>query len=291
MTFLRLLLNGILLLGLTVIAGAQNNDVQPTTEATSDAPVQGSAEYVMQLLDNAIWIPDGKVASKQIYVFAAPWCPYCAELYKNSRLVGNQAQLRWIELDARDDYNEDFIGEIAKTRSSKLLLTMYGLKHVAHDDAGPFGKSADWFNTAVYFALRSLNPAWKGGYPTLMWLDAAGIYHVANRTQLTEALKTVVARPQAAEIHPIGLDMMDLQRAIPVHQQSLSVLVQKAHIYVAPSTKAPVEQDAQLGYSAKVKSIVHVGSEVWVEMDKATPVKAGENGFFFRAQDVQLRDQ
>lgn len=273
----------------SVRAGQQPTGPGLSREGPVETPAQNSAEYVMQLLDNAIWIPDGKVASKQIYVIAAPWCPYCAELYRNTRLVANQVQLRWIESNSRDDYNADFIGEIANAPTPEILLAMYGPKRVAHRDAGPIGKRADAYNTAVATTLQSLNPSWSGGYPSLVWLDTAGTYHIQNRAHLAEAIKSVTARPWAASVHPIGFDMMKITRVPPKHADAAVYIARAAaHLYWDPSTKAPIVGDLKNdGKTYKIKSLVTINGNIWVEINTTFP-SAGDYGWFLRAEDIKL---
>ncbi len=62
-------------------------------------------ERMLELFDNAAWVPIGPKTDKIVYVMAAPWCPYCKALFLHIRGAQMPVQFRWIFAWPRDGRN------------------------------------------------------------------------------------------------------------------------------------------------------------------------------------------
>lgn len=199
-------------------APAANSTPPPPPAAEEKPPVKDpldrSADTVMRLLDNAIWIPDGQASQKQIYVISAPWCPYCQKVYQSTRTLGKKVQLRWIEMSGSHNDSLSYIGAIAQTRDPKLLDSMYKYVNPSPASSMTIAQNADAYNSivgsAIEIALCYPQRAKCSGFPLLIWLEADGVHAGRWNTNVESILPAIVDRPQAAAIKPEGLNYLDI---------------------------------------------------------------------------------
>jgi hypothetical protein len=112
-------------------SGLTRRAVLPLLAAGLSIPQLGwaAAETTPTLIDalyNLPWIPDGTPWQRHAYVIAAPWCPWCKDLYRETRETVSKVQLRWIEAGGdRGDKWAAYDFALARSRDPRMLAEIY----------------------------------------------------------------------------------------------------------------------------------------------------------------------
>ena len=88
-----------LAVALTILAAGTGwgTDVSAANDGRAPGPMQQLAESILTDIGQASWIAEGK-GPHVVYIFFDPNCPYCHNLYINTRaqVKAGKLQLRWI---------------------------------------------------------------------------------------------------------------------------------------------------------------------------------------------------
>lgn len=226
---------------------------------------------LMNTLDGSIWIADGRTASKQIYVIAAPWCPYCRALYQSTRGMEDKVQIRWIEADGRDDDGVSFVGLTAANPSPDLLAAMYGPRPVRpHAVPSPLRQNvAAYTEGLAQFMWRNLNRITHGefgGYPTLIWMEADGIHGGGHDVQVASVIDRVVERPQGVAPTPAGKGLVELKFSRqPILSDQYCAALPSVRGRALPDEHAPPSLILRKGLCLTAVNLVVIDGERWIE--------------------------
>ncbi len=248
-------------------------------ETAPDRPRPGvkTEEELLAALDNSIWIPDGPVSDKQLYIIAGPCCGYSQALYRISRNLTNHVQFRWVEMAPTDKSKcLEYLGESAMPRNTGLLAKMYetlaepaALPTALRDNAIRWNAGVE---SAIAAILRELDPAHGKAisYPTLVWLAKDGV-HVSVRpdqpNSVSAILESVVSRPEAAAITPAARILVTASYQIqPIPPKFYLAKEPEVGIYALPDVKAQLiyTLPKDRGYRGIRRVIWH--GESWIEI-------------------------
>ncbi|HUE02215.1 MAG TPA: hypothetical protein VMR62_21780 [Bryobacteraceae bacterium] len=274
-------------------AWGQENRAPMQPEAPADHSAR-HAMYLMRLLDNAIWIPDGQASQKQLYVFVAPWCGYSQKAYMLTRGLGNKVQIRWIVTGGRDRNSYNFIAAAALQRDPQLLETMYKYVRQAPEASQDVGKNSSDYNymTQEAFAVSGCSNHWNcAGFPTFAWLQADGVHYGDSTTDVPSILSSIVERPEAASIRPGGLDYLavnclDAGVALqPIRPDYYFSNLKIARGHARPDAGSPIIEFLPKDKGHKASAQVVVDGERWIRL---CVDKKCDWAPFFREKDVYL---
>ncbi|MBI4693409.1 MAG: hypothetical protein HY749_05250 [Gammaproteobacteria bacterium] len=244
------------------------------------APSRAAGEIAddpLAVLDDALWIPDGPDNARHLYVIGAPWCAYCATVYRETRKVTGRVQLRWLETGAEeDDRSLRFVAEAALGRDPSTLAALYAGKKGAP-------KALDMPPLVIENARRCQRFAAKR---VMNWLRAAGgrgpvaypqlVYRREDRTVLSvgaprsleKLLAAIVPRPAAKTVQSrLGplLDMHYTRR--PVAAAPYFAKRDATRVYCLPDPRAIPIVELATGEGYNALSITEVpGGGKWLEL-------------------------
>ncbi len=271
--------------GILRVSGA--DAVQPSVKTDAE---------LFSALDNSIWIADGKVADKQVYVISAPWCAFCRGLYQRAGRYTDQVQFRWIETGATDPSSSDSIAEAATRRDGSVLNRMYETREAPPGADATIRENANRYNFMVERAIEArvaaLSPMKSDtgtGYPMLLWMSKDGVrVQIGVPDRLDTLVGSVVARPDAAAITPVGLDFLKVQyRSEPPLPGFVFAKTDGLQMFSFPDAKSQLVRVLGKGGGMTALRRVKVNGEVWVELSvwkssTGTPAP----GLFVREADV-----
>lgn len=273
-----LLLSALTVGSTALVGGDQNLAVKTDSE-------------MLEALDNSIWIPDGKVAEKQVYILAAPWCGVCQKLYQTSAAYRNRVQFRWIETGAADATSEEAVAEAAMLRNISVLDRMYGTLENPKWADPALRENALRYNSAVETAVREAVDKLigrRGGYPTIIWLANDRVHVLAGMpTDLSPVVNSAVARPEAAAIVPRGVKLLNAHyMAETVPHEVYRMVRDGVEMFALPDASSQLVARINKGVGYWAIRRATVDEEGWIELQyyKDTP-----RGYFVRERDVERR--
>lgn len=251
---------------------------------------------MLPILDNSIWIPDGKISEKQIYVIAGPCCGFSQDFYLRSRNYGDRVQFRWVETSP--DPNARCLGYLAETATTTnpdVLSRMY--QSMANPSPVPavIRENAIRWNRGVMFAINGMRVKLDAGhnhdwlFPVLIWLSKDGVKVVARPApgQLEEIVESVVARPEAAHIAPAGRQFLKRAYKVePVPSTRLFAREDGVKLFMLPDEASqPILAFAKDHSGWSPTGQVTIDGERWFVLP-ALSTETWVPGFFVRADQV-----
>lgn len=252
--------------------------VFPVSAQNHTSPGVKTEAELLAALDNSLWVADGKPAEKQIYVLAAPWCGHSQSLYKLSRKMTSQVQFRWIETAPRSIEDEDNVADAAVRQNATVLDRMYEKTVDPPHAEAQLRNNAVRYNTGVDFAtgdmiddlMKVQEPEHGGehGVPTLIWLSKDGVRVFSGEPErLDTIVKSVVARPQAANISPAGRKFLSADyhfESIPAKDFFAKADGTKLFSFPDSSSQVVLYLAKNIGRTGNRR--VTVGGETWIEL-------------------------
>jgi hypothetical protein len=233
------------------------------------SPPPKTESELLTVLDNSIWIADGKPSDKQIYLIAGPCCGYSQALYYRSRQLGNKVQLRWIE----DPWPKDqrclgYVAEAAMKNDASVLVDMYRAHAAPESVPQGIKDNAIQWNSDVFETVLAFRQVSSMPFPTAVWLSKDGV-RIAERPESLDAIaQTVAPRPEAANLTPASRRFLSAE----YHFESIPRRIHAAYSGGTKVFSQPASSSRLLGYLDKdrgnpAKGRVTVGNETWIELD------------------------
>jgi hypothetical protein len=253
--------------------------------AASRAGAEGSGSDLLAALYDLSWVADGRSDAHQAYVIYAPWCPVCKHLYRVSRsLVGN-LQLRWVPSGTRDERSRMNNERIATSRDHRQLDQLFS----TGDASGSGNRFAVDFNESVIYAETGAINGVLGsqyGYPTVVYRTAGGVRAFAgvpedfeDRLKASLPLPGGPARPRVET----WLARSIVERERP--QNKLAVPRKTIELRALPFEDAPAVESFPTNTGYPADAVVEADGSQWVAI---VLLKKGTRAFAPAAM-VELR--
>ena len=71
-------------------------------KATLAGELSFSPDLIYENLEKSIWLSTNRSASRAVYVVAAPWCPYCKQLYDAQAAISHDVDFRFVYMGFRN---------------------------------------------------------------------------------------------------------------------------------------------------------------------------------------------
>ena len=227
------------------LASASVSAIAAPASALSAAT--GDTAYVFELLDNALWIPDGLPNAKHAYVIGAPWCPVCRQFYADSRPFINAIQLRWIMALST---NEEALRQnraLDYRRSPRDLAAIYTGNDIGLDVPDSANWAQRWDdgvqNAMAKFLIKRQPGSSGNETPRHFWLSKKGgaVASIAGGVNLSQLVAATQPRPEARELSPRGLEFLRTAPKVrSINRRPVYAGANGQDFYAVPSLGAPV---------------------------------------------------
>ena len=249
-------------LGAAVAAGASLAGFGP---ARGDAPQLD----LLETLNDLSWVADGNAGARFVYVIYAPWCPYCKQLYIETRGLKSSLQIRWIVAGSTNERARRNNIKIASSREPAQLRELFASGDIASETAVvPYAID---LNETV---LQALRPALDQliqrsfGYPTLVFHTTRGPRAQAGTPRSPQTyLQDNVAATTAAPREPASLAWLKRPMREIESLRGKSAVVQRAtQVRALPFDDVPVVGSIAPGQSHRATRIVEAEGTSWVSI-------------------------
>lgn len=262
------------------------------------AAAEFSPEEIFSNLERAIWLSTNNNASKAAYVVAAPWCPYCLQLYQAQAESNSDVDFRFVFMQQRvsapavvNAYFSDTQDQVGQFYSdprarNSILPPASGLllDHVnlvtGHVMAGSFSEissGSGGSSSGTGFA-----------YPTVVQREKSGqITGTLGAWMMVEALTQRTAASLSST--PAVARYADYLRVVPnikKQQRNYFASADGVQLYSAPVQNAPVIGRLPKGTGFKIAGTTNFGGENWIAIKAFTSTDAMKWG---RVKDFYSR--
>jgi hypothetical protein len=272
------------------IVASLNAEVAIPKNPNKAFPVVKTGAQLLSALDNALWIPDGDPTDKQIYVFAETCSETSQAFYRATRQLKG-IQLRWIETTPNDGPRcYGYLGEIATYPDPSVLVKMYDTYADPQPAATALRDNAfrwnDGVEGAVYDIVNSIGQHDKDNFefPTVVWLSNEGVRAAIRPTNLDPIIASVVPRPSATNITPLGRSFVNAPFQIQTIPKTMFYAKHdNTPLYSFPDTKSELINTLDKGRGYESIHRVSVSGVNWIELAIRGE---GSPGLFVRESDV-----
>jgi hypothetical protein len=169
----------------------------------SQALLQGAqAEALISSLENALWIPDGTAADKQIYIVYSTACGFCKKFFGDSRALTSKVQFRWVT-HCCIGYGGEYVAE---QHTPAAIGEVYAKR-------GGSAKNMERAKREIYINVWASNALPKANnifYPTFVYRTANGVVvNYGAPADLKKMVASVVNRPDRANYRSQGQAFLD----------------------------------------------------------------------------------
>jgi hypothetical protein len=247
------------------------------TAAMAGWPILRSAAAVpdsdlLKVLDNALWIPDGKTSARHIYVLAAPWCGYCQAFYQQTRQRLAGVQLRWIETAGRDAASTPFEVAAGLSRDPIFLAQMYGTPRQpppALRDTS-LKSNVQRYNFGIELTIsRARFREGEVSFPTLVLKTGTDTAILKGLLQdLPSVFARVTPRPEAADIEPNGPGLVARPfQSQPIARRRYFTNRDDMPVFALPSEAAPIVALYARNRGLQGIATVESNGTKWIELE------------------------
>lgn len=237
-----------------------------------------SPENVFDNLSRALWASTNKQGQKAAYVIAAPWCPVTRSFYDMVRQQSFDCDFRFVWQNDRSTHQAEIMFSTYFQEGDNQL--------VPYENDVPQADGADQFKLDVMSGINEstisavgphIRPFLRGGgngspsrfgwgYPTVVYKSQGSVKAV---TGLPNDLGNIVASIDA------GIDreapnpaLLDLVRQPPPFWKTDGgdrfVQVEKAFLYAAPTTDAPIVEEMERGHGYATFAETEFAGDKWL---------------------------
>ncbi|MCT4334412.1 hypothetical protein MU516_16245 [Paracoccus sp. YLB-12] len=161
------------------------------TSAALLSPISAQAEMsfsptlILQNLKKSVWLSTNRSAQRAVYVVAAPWCPFCEQLYKAQTQMAHDIDFRYVFMSFRQSGNAVVNAFFSNVEDQ---VGLFYSDRMARNPALGSG-SADWFGNINLVAGHRMARDFRGlfvgtnagsgssagfAYPTVVQKDQQG---------------------------------------------------------------------------------------------------------------------
>jgi hypothetical protein len=159
------------------------------TSAFADALCGGDEARNWKEFESLYWVGARDDARPAIYVLGAPWCPYCAQLFKATQGKRYAFQLRFVPVDARLDVHKKQIAYLVTDGTEKALSQVY-VKRAAETRAF-VGSSTAFINEVQEVVNQALFDR-MGGY-VKTWGSPLSFLYLDGKVQIVAGMLNLEA--------------------------------------------------------------------------------------------------
>lgn len=131
-----------------------------------------------------------------LFVFGAPWCPYCAETLKIYQSKEWRFDIRFVPKDAVGDLHRSQIADLIIDGGAASVVRVFEQRRADLSKISP--AVAKWVTDVQLTTQHALNVRFidQGGRldsPTSFYLDRSGVYRFTGMPNLAQIERTIVA--------------------------------------------------------------------------------------------------
>jgi len=252
------------------------------------ADVTFNPDWVAYNLERAAWLSTNRSARRAVYVIAAPWCPYCEQLYRAQAQVQHDIDFRYVYLSERQ-FGPAVANAFYSDEQDQVGL-FYGDRRARNPGLPDTSKQVlDDVNTVTTHLMDDALKSLAGGrwaFPTVIWRDEAGTIH-ATVGGWDDIPRLVAQNTLNATGTPPASRYRDYLRATPrlmsAGGQGYFSQVDAANLYAAPFLDAPImDRVARNQGFRPPHGLVDYGGQRWVANK---PFRNGDQMTFGLASD------
>lgn len=240
------------------------------------------AAQLMQAVENAVWVADGPVSDKVVYVVYGTDCGWSHRLFNDTRGKLGDVQFRWIAVAGPQapevSFNRliDNVGAAFENRAPRITDQAAGKRAVAYN----YGVMS-----SINFIMRNYSRDATFAFPTLIYQSADGVkLHAGNPDNLTALLADVASTSVRAESTAVSLTTAGWEVKRNNKLRDYVANGTSVMVYNAPADWAAPIEVLNDGYLFPVSGIVTDSD--WIEV---TPWgNNGQRGYIKDATLVRL---
>ena len=157
----------------SMIDGKGNNLSQKSLETLVSKPM---TDRVWKQLEQSTWIGDGKTnASRIVYTFTDPNCPYCNKFWNDARpwVTSGKVQLRHVMVAILGPTSPGKAAAILAAKDPQAALTQHEQQHAA-GGTKPLSQVPDKIGAQLDANQKLMQQLGSSATPTIFYKDASG---------------------------------------------------------------------------------------------------------------------